>query len=62
MNRQEHEIGVDRETRRWVFDAVAWLAGIVLAAALVAEAAAGAGTGARQDVHAEARQHAAALR
>ena len=31
---------IDRETRRRIFDAVAWLLGIVMAAVLVAEAAA----------------------
>jgi hypothetical protein len=60
MNRNESESGLDRETRRWVFDAVAWLAGIVLAAVLVAEAAAGTAAVAPQGAIAGAQQRAAA--
>jgi hypothetical protein len=31
---------VDRDTRRWIFDSIAWLVGLVAAVVLVAEAAA----------------------
>jgi hypothetical protein len=41
MDKQVQWAAGDRETRRWIFDAIAWLLGIVLAALLVAEAAAG---------------------
>jgi hypothetical protein len=40
MNKQAKGSAVDAEARRWIFDAVAWLLGIVLTAMLVAEAAA----------------------
>jgi hypothetical protein len=58
MHRNESESGLDRETRRWVFDAVTWLAGIVLAAVLVAEAAAGTPAVATQGAIAGAQQRA----
>jgi len=41
MDKQMQAVGVDRETRRWIFDTVAWVVGVVIAATLVAEAAAG---------------------
>jgi hypothetical protein len=40
MDKQAKRSAIDGEMRRWIFDAVAWLLGIVLTAMLVAEAAA----------------------
>jgi len=62
MNRQGLDSGLDRETRRWVFDAVAWLAGIAMAALLVAEAAAVAPTVAPTGTILGVQQHAATAR
>ena len=41
MGKLVQNAAIDRKTRRWLFDVVAWLVGVAMAAALVAEAAAG---------------------
>ena len=41
MGKLVQNAAIDRKTRRWLFDVVAWLVGVAMAAALIAEAAAG---------------------